>query len=75
MKTAYELLMSAPDDQITRCKIALRAIAAGDWEDAAITLTAASNESNGQWANEAQALASYCRDPARVARKMQGVQE
>ena len=56
MKTAYELLMSAPDDQVTRCKIVMRAIIAGNWEDAAFTLTAAANEATGDWAADAKAL-------------------
>lgn len=62
MKTAYELLMSAPDDQVTRCKIVMRAIIAGNWEDAAFTLTAAANEATGDWAADAKALADHCRD-------------
>lgn len=60
MKTAYELLMEAPDDQVVRCKIAFREIAAGNWGEASFTLTAASNESNGQWAADAAELAAHC---------------
>ncbi|WP_063640280.1 hypothetical protein [Achromobacter insolitus] len=59
-KTAYDLLMSAPDDQVTRCKIAHRAIAAGEWKDAAFTLKAAAAEASGEWANDARALAAFC---------------
>ncbi len=33
MKTAYDLLMSAPDDQVTRCKIVMRAIIACPYRD------------------------------------------
>lgn len=61
MKTAYDLLMSAPDDQVTRCKIVMRAIIAGNWEDAAFTLNAAANEATGEWAANAKALADHCR--------------
>ena len=58
--TAYSLLMSAPDDQATRCKIAHRAIAAGEWKDAAFTLKAAAAEAMGDWAASALALAAFC---------------
>lgn len=62
MKTAYDLLMSAPDDQVTRCKIVMRAIIARNWEDAAFTLNAAANEATGEWAADAKALADHCRN-------------
>lgn len=60
MKTAYDLLMDAPDDQVTRCKIALREIAAGNWLDAGHFLTNAARESNGQWAADVSELAAFC---------------
>lgn len=61
MKSAYDLLMDAPDDQIARCKIALRAIAAGRWGDAEFSLANAVAETNGQWAKDADELAKYCK--------------
>lgn len=66
MKTAYDLLMSAPDDQVTRCKIVMRAIIAGNWEDAAFTLSAAANEATGEWAADAKALADHCLNLSRA---------
>lgn len=51
-----------PDDQVTRCKIVMRAIIAGNWEDAAFTLNAAANEATGEWAADAKALADHCRN-------------
>ncbi|WMD24009.1 hypothetical protein RAS12_30725 (plasmid) [Achromobacter seleniivolatilans] len=66
MRTAYDLLMTAPDDQITRCQLAHRAIGAGDWADAAHFLRNAARECAGQtWGQDAAALASFCQ--ARVA--------
>jgi len=64
MKTAYDLLISAPDEQITRCRIVYKAIAAGEWHDAAFTLSAAARETGGAWGAEAVALASFCRSCA-----------
>ena len=60
MKTAYDLLMAAPEDQITRAQIAFKAIAAGRWLDAAHSLRNAANEEAGQWATEARKLAAHC---------------
>jgi hypothetical protein len=61
MKTAYELLMSAPDEQIKRSQIALQAIAAGNWQDASFALENAANETDGEWSKNAQELADYCK--------------
>jgi hypothetical protein len=60
MKTAYELLMTAPDSQVKRCQIAHRAIAEGRWGDAAFTLRNAANEERGEWAAAAEELAEHC---------------
>lgn len=66
MRTAYDLLMTAPDDQITRCRLAHTAIGAGDWQEAAHFLRNAARESAGSaWSQDAAALASFCQ--ARVA--------
>ena len=60
MKTAHEILISAPEGQVTRAQIAYRAIAAGQWEDAAFALRNAAMEETGQWAEDATVLADYC---------------
>ncbi|NJZ70656.1 hypothetical protein GO304_04450 [Ralstonia solanacearum] len=61
MKTAYELLLDAPDAQVKRCQLAWKAIAAGEWLDAANFLSNAANEEAGTpWANEAATLADAC---------------
>lgn len=56
MKTAYEILMEAPDSQATRCRIMMRAVLAGDWGEAAFTLRHAADEETGAWADDARAL-------------------
>lgn len=61
MRTAYDLLMSAPDDQITRCRLAHRAIGSGDWLDAAHFLRNAARECAGTaWSQDADELAGFC---------------
>ncbi|MPS81773.1 MAG: hypothetical protein E2591_27260 [Achromobacter sp.] len=61
MRTAYDLLLTAPDDQITRCRLAHSAIGAGEWADAAHFLRNAAGESAGTaWGQDAAALASFC---------------
>ena len=58
MKTAYDLLLDAPDDQVTRCRLAWKAVAAGDWQDAAHFLRNAADEAGATlWATDARALA------------------
>lgn len=58
MKTAYDLLLDAPDDQVTRCRLAWKAVAAGDWQDAAHFLRNAADEAGAtSWAADARALA------------------
>lgn len=42
--TVSDLLLSAPDDQVTRMKIACRAALAGEWEETAHSLRNAINE-------------------------------
>jgi len=64
MKTAYELLMTAPDSQVKRAQIAFKAVADGRWLDAAYSLRNAANEETGQWANEARELAEHCEQVA-----------
>ncbi|KWH59346.1 hypothetical protein [Burkholderia cepacia] len=58
MKTAYDLLLDAPDEQVTRCRLAWKAVAAGDWQDAAHFLRNAADEAGATpWAADARALA------------------
>jgi predicted secreted protein len=60
-KTAHDLLLEAPDEQVKRCQLAWKAVAAGDWLDAAHYLrNAANEEGNTDWAMEARALADTC---------------
>ncbi|MCS6428106.1 hypothetical protein [Burkholderia thailandensis] len=61
MKTAYELLLDAPDQQVKRCQLAWKAIAVGEWQDAAhFFRNAAEEEGTTPWAAEARALAEAC---------------
>jgi len=64
MKTAYELLMTAPDSQVKRAQLAFKAIADGRWFDAAYTLRNAADEEadeeTGDWVDDALELAEYC---------------
>ncbi|MDR8093111.1 hypothetical protein KPB05_37275 [Burkholderia gladioli] len=61
MKTAYELLLDAPDAQVKRCQLTWKAIAAGEWQDAEHFLrNAADEEGATPWAAEARSLAAAC---------------
>ncbi|MCB4349596.1 hypothetical protein LA345_37940 (plasmid) [Burkholderia vietnamiensis] len=61
MTTAYDLLLDAPDTQVKRCQLAWKAIAVGNWRDAAhFLLNAAAEEGATAWATEARALAEAC---------------
>ncbi|MDM8356558.1 hypothetical protein [Pandoraea communis] len=60
-QTAYDLLLSAPDEQVKRSQLAWRSIANGEWADAAHFLrNAAKEEAGTRWAIEASALADAC---------------
>ncbi|WDD90310.1 hypothetical protein Bsp3421_000135 (plasmid) [Burkholderia sp. FERM BP-3421] len=61
MKTAYELLLDAPDEQVTRCQLAWRSMVAGEWQDAAHCLRNAAAEAGAtRWAADARAVAEAC---------------
>lgn len=61
MKTAYELLLEAPDKQVTRLQLVFKCIAAGEWADAAVFLRNGAKEEFGtDWAGEAGLLADAC---------------
>lgn len=55
--TAGQLLEGAPDSQVVRSKLIFKAIAAGDWSDAAFYLENAIREESGSpWASKAKQL-------------------
>ena len=67
MITAHDLLVTCPDDQITRMQIAWKAAAAGDWKEAAHHLHNAAAEGATTWhqravdlADEYEAQANTC---------------
>jgi hypothetical protein len=61
MKTMFEILMTAPPDQVTRCKIALVEIAHGHWDAAASTMDDAVYESEpGEWAVDCMEIRNFC---------------
>ncbi len=60
MKTAYDLLMTAPEEQIVRMRHAWNAIADGDWQEAEAKLRAAALETEGQFSRDCLALAEHC---------------
>lgn len=55
--TVHDLLMTAPDEQVTRLKLAWKAAAAGNWSDAAHWLRNAAREGNAAWHDECAVLA------------------
>lgn len=60
MKTAIELLDVAPPEQVKRMQIAFKAIANGEWDDAAYTLRNAAQESTGAFSSDCEELAAFC---------------
>lgn len=59
--TAFDLLMSAPDDQVVRMQLVFRRITDGDWAEAVHFLRNAVEESTGEWAAQAQELMDFCK--------------
>ena len=57
MTTANDLLMSCPDDQVTRMQIVWKAAASGDWKEAAHHLHNAAAEGDTTWHQRAFDLA------------------
>lgn len=55
--TVYDLLMECPDDQVTRLQIAHRAVAAGDWKEAAHSLRNAARDGSSDWHDQCAVLA------------------
>lgn len=64
MKTAYDLMLSAPAAQVVRCKLVYNAILQGEWADAAFTLKSAARETGGEFGADCMALAIHCEDMA-----------
>ena len=61
MKTMFEILMAAPPEQITRCKIAIVEMAHGHWEAAALTRDDAAYESEpGEWVRDCMEIRDFC---------------
>ena len=61
MKTMHEILMAAPPQQVTRCKIAMVEMAHGYWAAAAATLENAINESEaGEWTLDCMQMRDFC---------------
>lgn len=61
MKSAYDLLMTAPDDQVTRMRLAWKAIADGDWLEAECKLRNVAVETEGQFSTDCLLLAEHCK--------------
>ncbi|NNH18672.1 Uncharacterised protein [Bordetella trematum] len=57
MTTVHDLLMICPDDQITRMQIVWKAVAAGQWKEAAHHLRNAENEGESSWHDRCGMLA------------------
>lgn len=60
MKSAYDLLMTAPDEQATRCRIALEEIAQQRWAEAGKFYRYAASEGCTPWHKEAAEMAAHC---------------
>ncbi len=60
MIPAIELLLTAPDEQAIRMKIAYSAIVDGDWEQAAFSLNHAAADTGGDWSSNCRELANFC---------------
>lgn len=60
MKSAIELLMTCPEDQIVRMRLVYRSILAGEWKEAAHYLRNAAAEGDADWYCDALALSVYC---------------
>ncbi len=60
MKTAMQLLETAPTEQVRRLQIVVKAISAGEWMNAAFTLRNAAQECAGEFAVNCIDLAVYC---------------
>ena len=60
MKTAYDLLLEAPDSQVMRLKLAYLYIASGNFLDAAHFLENAAQETDGDFSCGCSELSNFC---------------
>ena len=60
MKTAYDLLLEAPDSQVMRLKLAYLYIASGNFLGAAHFLENAAKETDGEFSCGCFELSNYC---------------
>ena len=61
-KPMYDVLMDCPDSQVKRCQLAYKAIAAGEWLEAAHYLeNAIREEGDGGWSDDAGDVLMQCR--------------
>lgn len=63
MRTAYDILITAPAEQVTRCRLMYQAVIAGQWDDAAHYLHNAASETRSthpEWSYDAAELAEHC---------------
>jgi hypothetical protein len=73
MKTMFEILMAAPPEQVTRCKIAMVEIAHGHWDAAASTMEDAIYETEpGEWTMDCMVMQEFCLAMDKV--KCEGIQ-
>ncbi|SFW14245.1 hypothetical protein [Nitrosovibrio sp. Nv17] len=62
MKTMFEMLMTAPPEHVTRCRIALIEIAHGRWDAAAASMQDAIDETESEaWASDCADMRNFCR--------------
>lgn len=62
--SAYELLASAPDDQVELMRLVERYAAAGEWEDAAHSMRGVVRRASGDWAAQAALFLRVCENRA-----------
>jgi len=74
MKSALQLLVTAPDNEIIRMKLVYTAIVQGNWPEAVfhlsnITTTENSSRDEVQWVKEAHELCDFCNQANQVTNK------
>ncbi|MGF6767511.1 hypothetical protein P3T24_007875 [Paraburkholderia sp. GAS33] len=67
MKSIYDLLMTAPEEQITKMRRAWRAVVDGNWLEAESKLRNVAAETIGQFSADCLAIAEICRSNAQDA--------
>jgi hypothetical protein len=74
MKSALQLLVTAPDNEVRRMQLIFQSIADGDWNEAwfnlsNITITENSSPARIKWVEEAQELCDFCSLAKQATRK------